>query len=72
MDVRRQYRYLDLGILLTNSIQTFVYDPHTTSSNEETFLQENLEERFSSKFEAFASDLLENLEKMFPWYYSTK
>ena len=45
---------------MTNLIQSFVHDPHTNISTEETF---------SSKSEAHVSDLLENIEEMFPCYY---
>ena len=44
---------------MTTSIQSFVHDLLTTTSWE-TFLQDS---------EAFASELLENLEEMFPLYY---
>ena len=39
---------------MTHSIQLFIPDPHSTISNKET---------------AFSSELLENLKKMFPWYF---
>ena len=40
---------------------SFVHDLLITISNEETFLQDSEE--------AFASELLENLQEMFPRYY---
>lgn len=45
--------------MMTIYIQTFVHDEHSAISTKEAFLQD-----FNS--EAFASDLLENLEEMLP------
>ena len=44
-------------------ILSFIYDPLTTTSKEKK------SSRFSSNSEAFASELLENLEEMFTRYY---
>ena len=48
-------------VLMTNSIQSGGHDPQTTFSN--------ISSRFSNNSEAFASELLENLEEMFLWCY---
>ena len=48
---------------MTNSIQSFVQDPHFYQYNEETFIL-----RFSSRYGAFASDVLEILKEMLPWH----
>ena len=45
---------------MTNHKQSFVHDPHTTITNEETC---------SSNSEAFASELPENPEEMFHLHY---
>ena len=50
-------------ILMPNSIQLFVHNPLTSISNKETSL------RFFSDSEADTSELLENLEEMFPEYH---
>ena len=42
---------------MTTSIQSFVHEPHTVISKEETFIL-----RLSSNSKAFASELLENPE----------
>ena len=49
---------------MTNFVHSFVYDPYTTISNEKKYFS-----RFSRNSEAFASDLLEDLEGMFSQYY---
>ena len=49
---------------MTNGIQSFVYDPQTTICYGETYLPE-----FPSNSEAYTSELLENLEQLFLWYY---
>ena len=54
--------------MIINSIKSFVHDPHPNIIDEETFLQ-HLFNMFSSNSEANASELLENVEEMFPWYY---
>ena len=51
---------LDMEVLMTNSMQSFVLDPHKTISATETCNQD---------FQVILKRLLENLEEMFPWYY---
>ena len=34
-----------------------------------TVVQKNISSRFSSNSEVFASELLENIEEIFPWYW---
>ena len=50
--------------LIKNVIPSFVHKPHSTICN-----KENISSRFSSISEAFAPELLRNLEEMCPQYY---
>ena len=50
-----QLRYIMLPVICLATVNTPVCD--------------NISSRFSSNSEADASELLENLEEMFPWYY---
>ena len=51
---------LEKRVFMTNHMQSFIHDPHSTSSNKETFLQDFLVILKRS------SELLNNLEEMFP------
>ena len=46
---------------MTDSINSFIHDPH--------YIFSNISQLFSSISEALASELLENLEEMFPCYH---
>ena len=51
---------LKIRIVIPYSIQSCVHDPHANISD--------ISSSYSSNFEAFASELLENLKEMFTWY----
>ena len=54
--------HLSLQAELELHIQLCVHDSRAK-------LQGDISSTFSSDSEAFASELLENIEEMFPWYY---
>ena len=55
-----------MGDFMTNSIQSFVPDPLYNISNKEALFK-----RYPSNSEVNASEIVENLDEMFPLYYHT-
>ena len=60
LSIYKERNLLRRVFLFQRSIQLSVFDRHSTL---------NKEEAFSRKSEADASEFLENLDEMFPWYY---